>query len=180
MLSLLPDFADPLRLCSLGKVYEGTIALAEFPRLAPLLASTEGEAAFALAFAQDEERRPGVRVQVRARLLIECQRCLGPMAFEVDSVSQLAVVSGPDEAQRLPAELDPLLVEDGQVVLRSLIEDELILAVPPAPAHAEAECAVRLGEVNAGPAVAAEPEAGGKPNPFAALAALKRDIEQSD
>jgi uncharacterized protein len=180
MLSLLPDFADPLRLCSLGKVYEGTIALADLPRLAPLLTSSEGEAAFALAFAMDEERRPRIRVQVKAALIVECQRCLGPMGFEVDSVSDLVAVSGPDEADRLPAELDPLLVEDGQVVLRSLIEDELILAIPSAPMHVDDECAVDLETVNASPRGCEEPGDQGKPNPFAALAALKSDIDKSD
>ena len=46
MLSLLPDFADPMRLCALGKAYEGAIPLADLSRLAPLLTSTEREAAF--------------------------------------------------------------------------------------------------------------------------------------
>jgi uncharacterized protein len=163
MLSLLPDFADPLRLCSLGKVYEGTIALADLPRLAPLLTSSEGEAAFALAFAMDEERRPRIRVQVKATLIVECQRCLGPMGFEVDSVSDLVAVSGPDEADRL-----------------SLIEDELILAIPSAPMHVDDECAVDLETVNASPRGCEEPGDQGKPNPFAALAALKSDIDESD
>lgn len=180
MLSLLPDFADPLRLCSLGKVYEGTIALADLPRLAPLLTSTEGEAAFALAFAMDEEHRPRIRVQVNARLVVECQRCLGPLTYEVDSASDLAVVSGPDEAERLPAELDPLLVEDGELALRSLIEDELILAIPPAAMHDAEECAVSLDAVNAGPPSSDERGGEEKPNPFAALAALKSDNTKSD
>ena len=55
MLSLLPDFADPLRLCALEKAYEGAIPLADLTRLAPLLTSSEGEAAFALVFRMDPD-----------------------------------------------------------------------------------------------------------------------------
>jgi len=180
MLSLLPDFADPVRLCGLGKVYEGAIALADLPRLAPLLASPEGEAAFVLAFSMDEKRRPSVRVKVQARLVIECQRCLGPMWHDVDSESSLAVVAGPDEAERLDDDVDPLLVEDGQLELRSLVEDELILAIPPAPMHEADECEVELASVNVSDTAAAEIEDEDEPNPFAVLAALKSDRQNSD
>ncbi len=179
MLSLLPDFADPLRLCALGKAYEGAIPLADLPRLAPLLTSTEGEAAFVLAFDMDAERRPTVRVRVRARLPLQCQRCLGSMLQDVDADSRLVVVSGPGEAERLPDEVDPLLVEDGRLELRSLIEDELILAIPSAPMHPPRECPVQLGEVNAPPPEEAVAEQG-TANPFAVLADWKGDKQNQD
>ena len=180
MLSLLPDFADPLRLCALGKVYEGTVALAVLPRLAPLLTSSEGEAAFVLAFETDAQRRPVVSVGVRAALLVRCQRCLQPMTVNVDSESQLAVVSGPDEAERLPDELDPLLVEQGRLQLRSLIEDELILAVPAAPLHAPADCDVDLNALNRFDGDEAEELENTRENPFAALAKLKNEPSEDD
>jgi uncharacterized protein len=180
MLSLLPDFADPRRLCALGKAYEGAIPLAELPRLAPLLTSTEGEAAFALAFEMDPERRPRVRVRVNARLPVQCQRCLGSMMLDVDVDSMLAVVSGPDEAERLPDEIDPLLVEDDRLELRSLIEDELILAIPPAPSHRPEDCTVQLSEINARPMTARAAENERPENPFAALADWKGDSETHD
>jgi uncharacterized protein len=149
------------------------------PRLAPLLTSLEGEAAFALAFRLDEEHRPVVGVEVQAELSLSCQRCMRPMRLPVDAAATLAVVSGPDEAERLPEELDPLLLEDDRVALRSLIEDELILAVPNAPMHPASECSVRLETVNADPEGAeqttAEPA---RDNPFAVLASLKSDTDE--
>ena len=180
MLSLLPDYADPLRLCALGKAYEGAIPLADLPRLAPLLTSTEGEAAFVLAFERDARRRPTVRVRVKARLPVQCQRCLGSMMLDVDADSLLVVVSGPDEAERLPDGLDPLLVENGKLELRSVIEDELILAIPPAPVHRPEDCGVRLGDINAGPEQGDVAVDKGPPNPFAALADWKSDRENRD
>jgi uncharacterized protein len=181
MLSLLPDYADPVRLCALGKAYEGKVALAGMSRLEPLLTSLEGEAVFALAFDMDGERRPVIRVDVQAVLSVQCQRCMQPMAFDVDSSTLLAVVSGPDEAERLPVELDPLLLTEGRVELRSLIEDELILAIPPAPMHPEAECAVQLDSMVSEPErpeiVPVDDEV---ENPFAVLASLKSDTDKQD
>ena len=180
MLSLLPDFADPTRLCALGKAYEGAIPLADLPRLAPLLTSTEGEAAFALAFRMDADGRPMVQVKVRASLPVQCQRCLDTMIHEVDSMSRLVVVSGPEEAERLPDDLDPLLVGDDRVALRSLLEDELLLAMPTAPRHRSEDCKVKLDEVNAQPDQQAEPVEGDAEHPFAALADWKSDKENQD
>ena len=127
----------------------------------------------------DPDRRPVVRVEVRAKLSVQCQRCLDAMLLAVESNSTLGVVSGPDEAERLPDDLDPLLVGDGRVALRALVEDELLLAVPAAPTHRPEECAVRLDELNAEPEQSSDPDEGAG-NPFAALAEWKSDKENQD
>ncbi len=182
MLSLLPDYADPLRLCALGKVYAGGVPLAELSRLAPLLTSTEGEAAFVLAFGKDAERRSIVDVKVTARLPIQCQRCLGEMIEAVETRSRLAIVGGPDEAEQLPDELDPLLFLEGRLALRGLVEDELILAIPAAPMHPVDGCRVDLRKLNAAEqaASAQRVDEARADNPFAALAVLKRDEDKQD
>ena len=59
-----------------------------------------------------------------------------------------------------------------------LIEDELILAIPPAPRHPEAECAVKLADYQREPETEAPKAA--KVNPFAVLAELKRDNNETD
>jgi uncharacterized protein len=180
MLPLLPDFADPLRLCALGKAYEGVIPLADLPRLAPLLTSTEGEAAFVLEFERDAARRATVRVEVKATLALQCQRCLGTMTLPVNGESRLVVVDGPAEAERLPEDVDPLLVEDEKLVLRSLIEDELILAIPPAPMHSSEACAMKLQQINAAGDELTAGDALGKAHPFASLAGWRSDDNEQD
>jgi len=100
MLSLLPDFADPLRLCALEKAYEGAIPLADLTRLAPLLTSSEGEAAFALAFRMDPDRGPVVRVEVRAKLSVQCQRCLDAMPLTVASSFSTRMTATPSLPRR--------------------------------------------------------------------------------
>ena len=180
MLSLLPDFADPMRLCALGKAYEGAIPLADLSRLAPLLTSTEGEAAFALAFRMDAQHRPTVQVKVQASLPLQCQRCLDTLIHEVDLETRLVVVRGPEEAERLPDDVDPLLVGEDRLALRSLVEDELLLTVPPAPRHRPEDCSVRLDEVNAQPEQQVESADEDGSHPFAALADWKSDNENQD
>lgn len=180
----MPDYADPERLCGLGKVYEGRIALTDLPRLSALLVDRAGEAQFRLAFSVDEEKRGIALVAVQAHLRVQCQRCLGPLELPVDAQARLAVVKGPDEAARLPAEIDPLLVTGDPINLRSLVEDELMLAVPTAPMHSDAECPVDLQPINA----AADDLRtrrdttcdDGPASPFAALATLKRENGSDD
>jgi len=185
MLSLLPDYADPERLCGLGKAYEGELALSEFPRLAALMADTTGSARFRLAFHRDAERRCVIEVEVDSVLVLQCQRCLGPYAEPVSGRARLAVVRGPVEAERLPDHLDPLVVDDEQVALRTLIEDELILSVPSAPMHSPEACEVDLRQVNADWGTGAEErgaEEGSRTaaSPFAALEGLRRDGKTKD
>ncbi|MGB5201227.1 MAG: YceD family protein [Sedimenticolaceae bacterium] len=180
MLSLLPDFADPLRLCALGKAYEGAIPLADLPRLAPLLTSTEGEAAFVLEFDRDATRRATVHVKVQATLALQCQRCLETMTLPVNGESRLVVVDGPAEAERLPEDVDPLLVEDAALVLRSLIEDELILAIPPSPMHSSDACAMKLEQINAAADELTIGDVGNKAHPFASLATWRSDDDKQD
>ena len=180
MLSMLPDFADPLRLCALGKAYSGSLPLAELQRLTPLLASLEGEAAFTLGFGRDEAGWSTVDVTVQAELVVQCQRCLGRLRVPVDAHSRLAIVGGPDEAARLPDSLDPLLVEDGSLALRSLVEDELILAIPPAPTHPPEDCDISLDNVNRAQPEHEQPVGPDGDNPFAVLADWKPGTDPED
>lgn len=174
MLSQLPEQADPCRLCEQVKRFEGTVALNKLARLTPLLTSSEGEAAFALEFDQDDEQRMRIRGQVTAVLSVVCQRCMHPMDLEVNSNFQLSPVEGELEAERLPDDYDPLLLESSVIRLMDLIEDELILAIPPAPRHAEMACSVDMADYQSAPEVEPEPTVD-EENPFAVLAGLKSD-----
>jgi len=176
MLTQLPEQADPVRLCDQGKSYQGRIALQKFARLAPLLTSSEGEAAFSLRFDHDEEGRARVRGSVQATLSVCCQRCMEPMPLKVDTDFMLSPVEGPTEAELLPPEYDPLLLEERRLHPMDLVEDELILAIPPAPRHPEDDCGVDLAGYSLTEQSDGEEESG-KDNPFAVLTKLKRDTE---
>ena len=104
------------------------------------------------------------------RLSLVCQRCLGPLATDLDV--QRDFLFAPDEA--VAAELDAeseddVLAMTRSLDLRALVEDELLLALPLVPRHEVCPEPLPLA-VDAGED---ETEAE-RPNPFAALAALKR------
>jgi uncharacterized protein len=95
---------------------------------------------------------------------LQCQRCLGKLVFPVAVQTNLLVLTG--EAGGDTAEFDDLdgIPAAAQTDVWSLVEDEVLLAIPLAPRHAENECS---------PAVktAGEPVA----SPFAALARLTQE-----
>ncbi|MDJ0805502.1 MAG: YceD family protein [Gammaproteobacteria bacterium] len=167
----LPDRFDPWRFADLAKRVNGCYLLGDLTRLSVCLADSQGEVCFDLEFYRDKQRRACLRGRVTAQLILECQRCLGPMAFEVDSKMSLAFVEGLVEADNLPDELDPQLVVSNQVQLRDLIEDEMLLALPQVPMHAIDECpSVRGAEPDIDSVALQE-------SPFAVLAQLKRHDE---
>ncbi len=170
MSSPVPEFADPWHWADLGKRIHGRVPLAEMPRLAAALVRCDGEAEFELGFHRDPHRRARIDGWIRALLTLECQRCLGPMAFAVERAVSLAVVEGLAEMEALPEDQEPLLMESARVALKELIEDELLIELPQVARHAEGACVTQLEK----PAPAAEAEAPSvRKNPFAQLAALK-------
>ncbi len=173
----VPERIDPWLLSEQEAVLEGRFALSALPRLAPLLQEESGEVRFVLRFGRDERGRSVIRSSVEAELQLQCQRCLGTLRHPVKAEADLALVRGPLEAEQLPRELDPLLMQEKELLVpATLVEDELLLSIPVAPRHAEAHC-TEPGTGAAAQAPQAEPEA--RENPFAVLAALKGGARHS-
>lgn len=161
MSSTWSDLIDPRRAADTGAKAEGAVPLAELRRLAPLLLDATGEAHYRIGFSRDGSGRAVVRGDVRTRLILRCQRCLGRMEHEVAASLSLAVVAGLDEADGLLEGYEPLLVTEGRIRLCDLIEDELLLALPQIPRHEGGSCAE--------PTAVPVPEPGPE-HPFAVLA----------
>lgn len=174
MSAALPELLDPIRAVGSRSVYRGSMPLAGLPRLREILVDDGGEAHYDLTFRRDEAGYAVVIGRVRATLVLECQRCLGPMHHPVDAAVSLALVGGYDEARALPDCYEPLLVEEGLMSARGLLEDELLLGIPQIPMHPRRMCEA-LGAVT-GDAVAEQPDAAAETtNPFSVLADWKRN-----
>jgi len=107
-----------------------------------------------------------LHLQAQAELALCCQRCLGPVHETVAIDKPLRFVANEAQAAALDAELeDDVLALERTLDLRELVEDELLLALPLVPRHAECPEPLPM------PADDAEPDE--KANPFAALAQLK-------
>jgi uncharacterized protein len=113
-----------------------------------------------------------LRLKVQASFPMECQRCLTPVdiPLEVDRAFRFVADEATAEALDDESEED-LLALSREFDLRELIEDELLMALPVVPKHDECPTAVPLASSDDD----FEEASAVKPNPFAALAGLRKD-----
>lgn len=161
----LPERIDPHRLAEGKRILQGSLELNTMPRLGAYLTGSGGKVQVEMEFGRDEEGIPFVRGHLETEVEIACQRCMGSFRLPLQSRFLLGVVSEEKEADRLPEHYDPLVAGHEPVVLKDLVEDELILSLPIVPRHPEGECP-------APPVERDEPESK-RENPFSVLAHLK-------
>jgi uncharacterized protein len=128
---------DGFEFAAAGAKQQGVWPLSDFPRLRDTLAADAGEVAYEISGVRDERGRPSLRLKVSGTLTLRCQRCLEPMAFEVQTDETLVLAATLAEIHEEPADAHgpDRVVAGKEMALRELIEDELILAVPYAPRH---------------------------------------------
>ncbi len=161
----LPQVIDGLSFAREGAVVTGIVPVAALPRLLEGLANGDGWLDCRIVGRKDTEGKSWLTLEVSGTLDLVCQCCLEVLAFQVDIQSHLLLVP---QGQPWP---DDELAEDGfdavaaekEMMLRSLIEDEVLLALPIVPRHDTCETAL--------PAVEAQ-----EPSPFAVLAKLKKGV----
>ena len=155
---------DGLQFARSGSVREGTLETGQLPRLAELHVTVR-RAGFRLSGAINGNGKPVLNLRASAEGSMPCQRCLGQVDLVLAVDAELVLSRSLEEIETADDEVDRVLADRTMDVAR-LVEDELILELPMVPRHES--CA---------PAVAAkvlDASSGGKPSPFAALAALKR------
>jgi len=163
----LPPVLDAWRMVSSQRHFEGTLPLAAMPRLKQVLMDAEGECRYELDFGRQPLGHNVLQVRVQAALPLQCQRSLERFLYAVDVDQSLGLIRDETQEAALPEGMEAVLIgDDGELHPADLIEDELLLALPVVPINPEAP--------ELSPEWALEPdEPDDKPNPFAALAALK-------
>lgn len=134
MLDRLPKYIDPLHLADKRGELKGLIPLNSMSRLADLLADKSGQVAIDLFFSRNG-RLALIEGNIETTLQLICQNCLQAVALPVNNSIQLGVVASLDEADRLPEQVEPLLLEEENVLLADIVEDELLLIIPQYPRH---------------------------------------------
>jgi uncharacterized protein len=152
----------------------GQLPLAELARLADSLLKVD--AAAQVDWAAQGYQLPVIggapevwlHLQARTAVELQCQRCLQPMQDDLQVDRRFRFVRTEAEAVKLDeASEDDVLVLTPRLDLTELIEDELILALPIVPMHAACPEPLQPAPVDA-------PVVEDRPNPFAALAALRK------
>jgi len=167
MVEHLPERIDPLALAEKHRQFKGSLPLSQLVRLQDVLLNPEGEVRFDLRFGK-EGKIAMVTGNVMAELELQCQCCLGPIAWPVSSRVKLAVVHSIDEADLLPESYEPLLLEEETILLVDILQEELLLSIPSIPQHGECDA-------SAPKKLAQKPDTPKRPNPFAVLANLKKE-----
>jgi len=146
---------------------EGQFPLASLPRVASALARVEGVLSYSINGWTDAEGHPGGTLNLRARLPLICQRCGEPMDWELDRTARFRFVREEGDLEQIPLDDDDLDAVGGADAMDAAawIEDEVLLSMPLLPRHSECRPAALNGADSAN---------SGRPNPFAALAALKQ------
>jgi len=170
MSGALPLVVDLAQAARQGARIRGSLSIESLPRLRAALASGDGQAHVDLRVEVDGGRRV-VRGSIDAKVQAICQRCLEPVTLTLHAEPRLAWVTSEDEAVALPDEYEPILASDGRVATADLVTDELLLALPLAPAHEDVSDCGNLAEAMA--EQRAVPDEVRK-SPFEQLAALKR------
>ncbi|MGH8549901.1 MAG: YceD family protein [Methylococcales bacterium] len=156
------EYLDPFIIAERGRSYTGTIALSQLDRLGNSLVDNRGDVRYALHFAK-EDKVYAVAGQFKADLFLECSVCLDKMIYPVEAHTKLGMVSSLDEAALLPEAFEPLLVVNRQLRIKEIVEEELLLAIPIIPRHAECRIANPSDQ----------PPMSRMNNPFSILANLK-------
>ena len=167
----LPERVDASRMVQARRSFQGKLPLASFQRLRGSLAGFEGEADYDLEFGKDELGVAYLAVRVDADLPLTCQRTLEVYRQPVHVDQRLGLIGEESEEAALPPGYEALMVPGGEVNLADVIEDELILALPVVPLKPGVPLEWQDDE-SAGD----EEE---RPNPFAALAGLKKTKRKS-
>jgi len=137
--SVLPRMADPRKFAQQGIHLEGSVPVADLPRLASALASDKAAVTAELEFGISDEGRKVLNGHVSAQVEVVCQRCLDNLPLLVEADLNLAVIWDEDQAVSLPKYLDPWIHGEGQADLYGVIEEELLLELPLVAYH-ESEC----------------------------------------
>jgi uncharacterized protein len=144
------------------------IATFDLKRLQETLALHEGNTHLASIYFEltgdsARFRQPSLHLHIKSKLPVICQRCLEEMQVNLELSFDYLISNNPVNALDESDEIDWIEAEN-EMDVQELVEDELLLAMPIAPVHAENCSKLSL-------------QSGEKPNPFAVL---KGKIKRED
>jgi len=151
-----------------GHVIEASFKVGACPRLAESCAGGGASQAEVIdtrwSFRQGLEGFPLIRLKASGALQLECKRCLSPVAWPVEVDCRLTAVGSESEIREVASPYDTVVGGPDGLLLRTILEDEILTSLPMAPMHSHC----------AGARPARFEVAPGASRPLAGLGALMR------
>lgn len=131
---------DPLSFAQNKRIRHGKIAGGKLDRLRELVDSDEGFA-YVIEGDTDKLARPTLRLHIKGKIAVQCQRCLDKLNHEIDIDTLLILARNARELELYDADntIDAVLALH-ELDMGALIEDEIILSLPISPRHQEGGC----------------------------------------
>jgi uncharacterized protein len=140
-----PPWSKPLdidRLADGEADIDFAVPLAELTRLRSQLASVDGMVRGHVHFTR-ESGFVVADLTLSGAATLACQRCLQTMTEPLSSSVRVALIATEADASGVPEHLEPVLAAGGRITVGELVEEELLLALPIVPLHAQAsDCVV--------------------------------------
>ena len=153
---------DSLAFAREGGLLQGELPVASLTRVLDMLAGSAGKLSYRVHGQMGPRNRPQLVLELDGMLSVCCQRCLEGIDYPVRIRTLLELVKDEEELTQEEIEDDSrdFLTAQKELDVVELIEDEVILDLPPAPRHES--CALPdTGKQSA------------KESPFAVLKSLK-------
>lgn len=165
----LPVTIDPFKSAQRRLECEGYFLLSEFQRLRSETQGLSERVDVKVGFEVDEQGLIVISGQGSTTVTLACQRCSEDFEQGLNIDFTFSPVKNEEAEAALPSYYDAINLDaNGEINLRELVEDELLLAIPLIPRHKTDECQApsdsTWGEL---------PEELDKPNPFDVLKQLK-------
>ncbi len=128
---------DSLAFAREGGLLQGELPVASLTRVLDLLVDSTGCLAYRVQGQMGPRNRPQLMLQLDGVLSVCCQRCLEGIDYPVRVRSLLELVKDEEELTQEEIEDDSkdFLTAQKELDVVELIEDEVILDLPPAPRH---------------------------------------------
>ena len=164
-----PLYVDLRKVFSQQAFFEGQLDRTSFARVMPLLASEDFSVEASLGFGLDKRARRRISGAIKARLSVECQRCLQPLELTIEDDIDLALVSTEEQAAALDEGIDPWIEPEFKLDPSQIVEEQLLLSMPLASYHEKGACE----PPGVAQAAVSNTKQSVEDNPFAVLKALK-------
>lgn len=156
---------------------QGELLISDLDRMpAELIASADAPVKYDIQFRHSKQVLGEAVIKIESDLDLICQRSLDSFEFTLKTVGVIGFVSEIEDLEKLDADVSPSWVEDMKVDPKALIEDEILLKIPPIPLKPGAELNTQyLADHDDSDTDTEE-----KQNPFAALNDLKSQLKNKN